>query len=845
MAVGRSSATAGAQAIRDSADTSYVQNPSNSGSAWRASGPSAERAVFTLLRAIAACSNEDTLLSQLTELLSSLLPGERAAVHFREVDSPDWRLASHCGLSDADVVVLAGMNSPPEPLVGATTWTPWEPVTHPRTPWLGLQATLDGPCLVMPAHFVDGTFAGAITLFELPTAERAETLRNLAPLLWLVRAPNRNRLVLSRHENRYSALAECSPDSIWRLDGQHRIAYVNRTSDRVGSGPSRRCIGRHVLDCLPQSAHEKWTTALATMTQSGANAEVLYSQAGREYAARLAPEVGGDGRVTGVVATIRDITDAIRSLAERDAAVLRGQLVAEITRSVVYDRKIADETSYVSPTMATVFGYAPAQFKRGGLSWWIEQIHPDDRAQLTSRFAGVRSGEADDWSVEYRVRKADGSWATVIDQGRIVCPENPALTRHVGAVSDITAIRALQNQLHHSHRVELIGRLAGGVAHDFNNVLAAIGGFTELLLSTTPTTDERAADLLEIAALVGRAGALTKNLLGLSRRREQSDPVMIPVGEAVLNLAPTLRTLLGSGVTLAIESIPEGLTVNLDPGHLDQVILNLAVNARDAMPDGGTVTIRAALRDEPTPNDPECGLPPVVVLEVSDCGLGIPADVLKKIFQPFFTTKPEGHGTGLGLSVVNDIVQGAGGTITVNSTPGVGTTFAVQFPFATGSGSSTGVDDGVQDYLPSCGTVLVIEDEETVRRSTKRILEREGMMVIEARTGDAGLAALIANREMIDVVLSDLYLPGLSGPALVMRLRAEAPEVSCVVISGHPERFDKLAPEPGALAVLTKPCRAPQLLARVTEFVAATRLRRMRIAGLLTDAGSGSVVGSP
>ncbi|HYV96807.1 MAG TPA: ATP-binding protein, partial [Gemmatimonadaceae bacterium] len=438
---------------------------------------------------------------------------------------------------------------------------------------------------------------------------------------------------------------------------------------------------------------------------------------------------------------------------------------------------------------------------------------------------GIKGCQETQWAMEFRLRRADGSWAQVVDHGRLLPATQHLPERTVGSLTDITATRALQMQLHHSHRIELIGRLAGGVAHDFNNVLSAIGGFTDLVLADTPSSDPRSADLHEISALVRRATALTQNLLGLSRRRDQAKPIVLDVADGVAQLAPTLRTLLGSGVSLAIESMAPALCVRIDAGHFDQILLNLAVNARDAMPDGGEVTIRAE-REHDVSGEHCARCTDTVRIDVSDRGLGIPPEVLERIFQPYFTTKPEGHGTGLGLAVVNDIVQAAGGTIRVTSNPADGTTFTVRLPIVPENATPPSNEAVVQAGSGAGIRVLFIEDEEAVRRATRRVLERDGFTVLEARTGDAGLATLLANREETDVILTDLYMPGLSGPALVERMRTDAPEIGCVVISGHAERFAALTADSDRLVVLTKPCRPPILIGHLLEQARRTRGRR-------------------
>jgi PAS domain S-box-containing protein len=496
----------------------------------------------------------------------------------------------------------------------------------------------------------------------------------------------------------------------------------------------------------------------------------------------------------------------------------RCDIIAEVTGGVVYERPLDAPHALVSPSMATVFGYAPELAFTGGLEWWLDRVHEDDRVIVSDRMSGHRPGHNVQWSVEYRVQRHDGTWAIVQDQGRTIDAENGLPARVIGIITDISHVKALQGQLQHSQRLELVGRLAAGVAHDFNNVLSAISGFTSEILHSLDGEDPRAEDLREIETLVERAAGLTGHLLGLTRHRDHGRTRLVNVAEQLRRLAPTLRILVGSAIDLEIATDEFTVSTAIDPGLLDQVVLNLAANARDATADGGRVHVHAGVVG------PESG--PRVRVTVRDNGSGIPPQVLERVFQPFFTTKAEHRGTGLGLWLVREIIEAANGTIAVQSSPLEGTVVTFELP-AVDEPPSADPRTRRQDERVSTGhTVLLIEDEESLRYITRRVLERRGYRVLDAGAGIPGLDLLEANRDTIDVIVTDLHMPGLAGEALVRRLRETAPEISCLIVSGLAERFRACPPIDGSLVILAKPCEFAELVRHVAHLAVATGRRR-------------------
>ena len=323
--------------------------------------------------------------------------------------------------------------------------------------------------------------------------------------------------------------------------------------------------------------------------------------------------------------------------------------------------------------------------------------------------------------------------------------------------------------------MEAIGQLAGGVAHDFNNLLTVILGFCELLLEDLDPAEPRHADIVEIQRAGERAAGLTRQLLTFSRK-EIVEPTLLDVNAIVANMRILLGRLIGEDVAIVLKLGSAVAAVKADRGQLEQIVLNLAVNARDAMPKGGTLTIE-------TCNVERCRCPPAVgsvvtadhcvALKVTDTGTGMPPEVQARLFEPFFTTKAVGKGTGLGLASVHGIATRNGGTITVDSTIGKGTSFTVYFPAA--SGVETAVAPAPAAPAPAVArTILVVEDAEGLRGLTKRLLERQGYTVLVAANADEA-RVLFEQHRSIDLLLTDVVMPGASGPELVRQLASTGP----------------------------------------------------------------------
>ena len=425
------------------------------------------------------------------------------------------------------------------------------------------------------------------------------------------------------------------------------------------------------------------------------------------------------------------------------------------------------------------------------------------------------------WSVfEMIGRHADGSEFPVEGSfGQYMDDDELYFT---SIIRDVSERKALEDQLLQAQKMEAVGQLAGGVAHDFNNMLTAIGGFAELIAEDPDDAAGRSYAVEAIRAATERAAGLTRQLLAFSRR-QRLEPTIVSLNDAIRRIEPLLRRLLGEQVELVVHLADEPWLVLADPSQLETVVVNLAINARDAMPDGGTLTIETANRDL---DETDARQPPTVpsgpyaMVSVTDTGTGMDPAIVSHIFEPFFTTKEFGGGTGLGLSSAHGVIEQSGGRILVDSEPGRGTTFRVYLPRATGAVvEKTAAPVALR--APGTGTILVAEDEPVVRDLILTTLRRAGYTVLTAADGRKAMELIDADRDRIDLLVSDVVMPHIGGLELAELVRASRPALPIILISGYSE--DLLSADSGreGVTVLAKPFTAQ----RLTELVGDTLAR--------------------
>jgi len=441
--------------------------------------------------------------------------------------------------------------------------------------------------------------------------------------------------------------------------------------------------------------------------------------------------------------------------------------------------------TYVSPSSSRHLGWGSDEMLGGSI---FDFLHPDDRDNMSTRMIDVLRSPAKPIHQDIRLQHADGSWRE-IESVAVNRLSDPSVEAIVVNARDITDRRKLEEQLRQAQKMEAVGQLAGGIAHDFNNLLTAILGYCNLMRDDMPAEDPLRADLDEIHSAGERAASLTRQLLAFSRR-QMLQPQIVDLNVVVQQLEKLLRRLISEDVELVTALAPDLLSVRVDPASIEQILVNLAVNARDAMPSGGQLTIETANVDLDE-NFVIAHVPMkaarYVMLAVGDTGQGMDADTRARVFEPFFTTKEQGKGSGLGLATVYGMVKQSGGYIWVYSEPGHGTVFKVYFPPAQPRPKSDGNQFGRRstDAMHGWETVLLVEDEDAVRALAREVLRRHGYVVLEARHGIDALRVAERHPDEIHLMVTDVVMPHMGGRDLVERLQAVRPKMKVLFMSGY------------------------------------------------------------
>jgi two-component system cell cycle sensor histidine kinase/response regulator CckA len=462
-------------------------------------------------------------------------------------------------------------------------------------------------------------------------------------------------------------------------------------------------------------------------------------------------------------------------------------------------------------------------------------VNPRDRNLLIAAINQAAEGQGDIAPVEAMLDGAKERWG----QFFVTSVEEDERETEAAIVYmlETTERRALENQINQSQKMDMVGQLAGGIAHDFNNVLSAIMMANDFLLNAHKPTDPSFQDIMQIKQNATRAATLVRQLLAFSRRQTLRPQVLI-LGDALSDLTMLLRRLIGEKVKLDLVHGRDLWPVKVDVSQFEQVIVNLAVNARDAMPEGGKLTVRTGnVTSDEAAHLAYKGMPSAdyVRIDISDTGTGIPADIVDKIFEPFFSTKEVGKGTGLGLSTVYGIVKQTGGFIYVDSEAGRGTSFHIFLPrhhaeqelqpdAAAGNGAARepAAEAKPRTDLTGQGTILLVEDEEGLRSLNARGLRSRGYSVIEASNGIEAMEALEEKNGAVDLVVSDVVMPEMDGPTLLREMRLRNPNLKIIFVSGYAEEaFDKSLPENEQFAFLPKPFALSALVAKVKETMAS------------------------
>lgn len=466
------------------------------------------------------------------------------------------------------------------------------------------------------------------------------------------------------------------------------------------------------------------------------------------------------------------------------------------------------------------------------LAWRHERVHPDDVGALLATSEEVHESRVHNATHSYRFKRADNSWAMVHDHFHVVRDAGGTPTRVIGVMLDATERHALEEQLRQAQKMDAVGRLAGGVAHDFNNLLTVIRGNASLMLEQMPPDSELRGELQEIERAASRASDLTRQLLAFGRK-QVLQPQVLDLNAVVAQLTRMLDRLIPKTIEVRLTPAAEVGLLRADRGQLEQVILNLVINARDAMPDGGSLELRTGEFGVGRAHGGWAGEGPVappdvpirpgryIFLSVTDTGAGMDETTRARAFEPFFTTKAVGEGTGLGLATVYGIVKQSDGYVWIDSTPTRGTTVQVCLPRVEADAKVARVTPVTVPTVPGPRTVLLVEDEDGVRDLTQRVLERQGYVVLVARDGVEALALYDDHKSQIDVLVTDVVMPRLGGSELVGKVRAQRSDLPVLFMSGYARNAAiRGAPGDRRTRFLQKPFTVPAFQQAVAELLA-------------------------
>ncbi len=468
----------------------------------------------------------------------------------------------------------------------------------------------------------------------------------------------------------------------------------------------------------------------------------------------------------------------------------------------------------ISDNLKRQFGYEPEDLTSGRIPF-ADIVHPDDVDRVRAEIAEHKQNGAVTYEQRYRLRSANGDWRQIYDRTTVVRDEHGHILCFDGYLLDVTDPWRLEEQLLQARKMESIGRLAGGVAHDFNNLLTVILGAAEHAAEQAPPASDLAHSIDSIAQAAARAATLTTQLLAFARK-QVIEPKTIEINQVFHETAALLRRVIGEHITLDVQTCGEPGYVRIDPGQLQQILVNLALNARDAMASGGTLTLCSNCATTGS-------APPVagfVEFCVQDTGVGMSQETLDHLFEPFYTTKDVGKGTGLGLATCYGIVTQCGGTIHVTSKPGVGSTFRIRLPRGRAEELAQRNADphGATNSSSRGHTVLLAEDDPLVREFTAAALRRGGYDVLMARDGHTALSLSAEHHGRLDLLLTDVVMPGMTGRDLAIQIRRARPDVAVLYVTGYePEgEFPSSELLPGS-RMLQKPFTASELLQVVAE----------------------------
>ncbi|HEX5400180.1 MAG TPA: PAS domain S-box protein, partial [Verrucomicrobiae bacterium] len=628
---------------------------------------------------------------------------------------------------------------------------------------------------------------------------------------------------LRESEHRFRRMLENLQLIAMTLDREGRITFANDYLLRLTGRTRSEVLGADWFELfLPETGtglKELFLEHLALNKISAHRQNPIQTARGelRDILWNNMPLRDAAGNIVGTASIGEDVTERKRAEAALRESEEKFRQIAENIREVFWlTDPVKRQMLYISPAYEAIWGRS-CQSLYDSPQTWLEAIHPDDRERIHQ--AALTKQEGGEYDETYRILRPDGSVRWIHDRAFPVRNESGAIYRVVGVAEDVTNQRKLEEQFHQAQKMEAVGQLAGGVAHDFNNILAVIQMSCELIKTEGKLSAAQSEFAEGISDAARRAAALVRQLLLFSRRQimQQRD---LDLNEIVNGLSQMLRRIIGEDVNLELRLRSGSLPVHADAGMLEQVLMNLAVNARDAMPGGGRLCIETGEKDVDADHarlHPDASPGRHVWFAVSDTGQGIPPEIVPRIFEPFFTTKQPGKGTGLGLATVFGIVKQHRGWISVRSEPGAGTCFQIFFP----AGASAPPQKSAPVARRKAGggpeTILVAEDDRVLRGLTRITLEGQGYRVVEAASGAEAVKLWPGHCREIGLLLTDLVMPdGMSGQQLALRFLQDNPMLKVVYMSGYsPEAAGRELELRVGENFVRKPCTPNQLLETV------------------------------
>ena len=686
-----------------------------------------------------------------------------------------------------------------------------ELIGAPSVDWLGVPLRSRGAtigALVVQSYAEDVRYGeGEKRILEFVSTQVAMAIEH-----------KRSEEALRESELALKTIVDAVPETAILLNLDGTIAAANRALLDGSEGDVGDLVGQYAFKFSVADLAEQRKERIEEVIRTGepVTFEDTSRITGRTHINYVRPVRDAAGKLCRVAVFGLDITERKRAEEALRRSEEQFRAVVESARDVIFALSPEGAISALNPAFEEITGWRRDE--------WLGKpftglVHPEDVVLSIDLLASLVRSDSHA-ATQLRFLKRDGGYA-VGEVRSNLRRQDGKVVGVLGIVRDISDRVRLEDQLRQAQKMEAVGRLAGGVAHDFNNLLTAIGGYSDLLLADLAQGDPRRSDVEEIRKATQRAAALTRQLLAFSRR-QVLQPRVLDLNVVVAGAEKLLRRVIGEDVRLVTRLDPALGAVRADAGQIEQVVMNLAVNARDAMRGGGTLTIATAnveigavLR-----TDEQAPMPAgrYVELRVSDTGVGIDPEIRRHIFEPFFTTREKGKGTGLGLATVYGIVKQSGGFIWVDSEPGLGATFTVDLPLVEERVQEPESERPVRSEISGSETVLVVEDEDAVRTVAREALRVRGYRVLDAPDGETALRLALDHGGAIDLLVTDVIMPGLSGRDLADRLRSVRPDLRVLFMSGY---SDDALGERGALGpgmhYLQKPFASDALARRVRE----------------------------